>query len=327
MPLRAVIAFALVAPWAIWAVVRLAGLESGYPGVAAMAFTPYAALGAAVATAIALLLRRWVAVVVAAVSAGLLLASLGPRISEDASAARTLDGPQPRLRVMTVNVRLGSASARRLVRLVRAERVDVLSLQEITSRGAAELAAAGMGELLAHQIVHHDGSAAGLGLYARFPLRFERAMREQALIATASMPGSTAGRRLELVAVHPKSPDSPADARRWRSGLRRLPPATPAGNLRILAGDFNATLDHGELRRLLDTGYADAAERAGAGLRPTWPSNRRFPPLVTIDHVLIEDRCAVGEVHVETIPGTDHRAVIAELGLGSCERAARRRGN
>ena len=49
---------------------------------------------------------------------------------------------------------------------------------------------------------------------------------------------------------------------RWRGDLRALPPATPDGPLRILAGDFNATLDHAELRRLLDTGYEDAAARS-----------------------------------------------------------------
>ena len=33
--------------------------------------------------------------------------------------------------------------------------------------------------------------------------------------------------------------------------------------MRILAGDFNATLDHAELRRLIGRGYHDAAEQAG----------------------------------------------------------------
>ena len=98
-------------------------------------------------------------------------------------------------------------------------------------------------------------------------------------------------------------------------GSARLPPATPDGRLRILAGDFNATLDHAELRRVLDTGYQDAAAQVGAGLHGTWPHGRRFPPPVTIDHVLADERLGVRAVSIHTIPGTDHRAVLAELEL------------
>ena len=42
--------------------------------------------------------------------------------------------------------------------------------------------------------------------------------------------------------------------------------------MRLLVGDFNATLDHAALRRLLDTGYRDAASVVGQGMTPTcWP--------------------------------------------------------
>ena len=64
--------------------------------------------------------------------------------------------------------------------------------------------------------------------------------------------------------------------------------------MRGLAGDFNATLDHAELRRVLDRGYRDAAEQAGVALRPTWPTGKRIlPTLVTIDHVLADRRVQV----------------------------------
>jgi hypothetical protein len=52
----------------------------------------------------------------------------------------------------------------------------------------------------------------------------------------------------------------------WRYELRTLPHATPAGELRLLMGDFNATLDHDELRSLIATGYHDAADTTGTGL-------------------------------------------------------------
>jgi len=81
----------------------------------------------------------------------------------------------------------------------------------------------------------------------------------------------------------------------------------------VLAGDFNATLDHAELRRLLDRGYHDVAEQAGTALRPTWPAGRTIPTQVTIDHVLADRRIRVVSARSVAIPGSDHRGVLTEL--------------
>ena len=104
----------------------------------------------------------------------------------------------------------------------------------------------------------------------------------------------------------------------WDADLHALPPADSHGPLRILAGDFNATLDHADLRRVLAGGYEDAASVVGAGLRPTWPTGRLVPPTVAIDHVLADERAGVRAVSVHGLPGTDHRAVLAELVLPRC---------
>jgi endonuclease/exonuclease/phosphatase (EEP) superfamily protein YafD len=101
----------------------------------------------------------------------------------------------------------------------------------------------------------------------------------------------------------------------WEWGVRNQARGDAPGPPRILAGDFNATLDHAELRRLLDTGYTDAAAEVGAGLKGTWPHGRRFPPPVAIDHVLADSRAGVKAFSVHAITGTDHRAVLAELVL------------
>src|SRR3954451_20396616 len=96
----------------------------------------------------------------------------------------------------------------------------------------------------------------------------------------------------------------------------RALPGSGDGGLRILAGDFNATLDHAELRRLLGRGYRDAAEQAGSGLHMTWPAGKSLPPAVlAIDHVLADRRVRVASARTVAIPGSDHRGVLAELVL------------
>ncbi|MGC4818989.1 endonuclease/exonuclease/phosphatase family protein [Micromonospora sp. DT63] len=102
----------------------------------------------------------------------------------------------------------------------------------------------------------------------------------------------------------------------WRADLIAQPPATPGGGLRILAGDFNSTLDHGPLRALLRTGYVDAADATGTGLTGTWgPYDGDLIPPVTIDHVLVDRRIAANKVEVFGLGGSDHRPVLATLRL------------
>ncbi|MFG1701563.1 endonuclease/exonuclease/phosphatase family protein [Nonomuraea sp. M3C6] len=82
----------------------------------------------------------------------------------------------------------------------------------------------------------------------------------------------------------------------------------------MLAGDFNATLDHLPMRDLLAAGYRDAADVMGRGFLATWPQSSKMPG-VTIDHVLADSRMAVREFGVAGLKGTDHRPVFAELRL------------
>jgi endonuclease/exonuclease/phosphatase family metal-dependent hydrolase len=79
----------------------------------------------------------------------------------------------------------------------------------------------------------------------------------------------------------------------------------------LLLGDFNATLDHAPLRRLIGSGYRDAADTVGAGLSPTWPADSL--PVVALDHVLADARIGVGAVSTHPVPDTDHRALAATL--------------
>jgi endonuclease/exonuclease/phosphatase family metal-dependent hydrolase len=124
-----------------------------------------------------------------------------------------------------------------------------------------------------------------------------------------------AGPEVEVVGTHPSAPTGSQQAAGWHRGLRSLPRPERRGPVRVLLGDFNATLDHAALRDLLDGGYVDAAAAVGKGLTPTWPRGRLLAPTVAIDHVLVDSRVRVREVGIHELPGSDHRAVSAELVL------------
>jgi endonuclease/exonuclease/phosphatase (EEP) superfamily protein YafD len=310
--MRKLLAWLLVAACAAWVAVRLLGLERGFPLVPLVAFTPFATVAAVALIAVVALLRQRAAAAVATLLAVALVVTVAPRALGGPSDPEGEAGP--RLRVLSVNMHFGTGSPEALVELVRRTRADVLSVQELTPELARALDTAGLAELMPERILLDQTRASGIGLYGRVPLEPGSApgvRRNPVAVGTMGMPG---GPPVEVVAVHATAPLRRQIAG-WRRDLRSFPGATEDGPLRILAGDFNATLDHAELRRLIDTGYEDAAAEVGAGLRGTWPHGRRFPPPVAIDHVLADRRCGVRAFSVHPIPGTDHRAVLAELVL------------
>jgi endonuclease/exonuclease/phosphatase (EEP) superfamily protein YafD len=306
---RTVVAWVVVFPWAAWAVVRVLGLERGYPFVQLMAYTPYVAPLALAGGVLAALLRRWAPAVLAAATVVVLAALLAPRAIGDGSEA---SADRPRLRVMTANAYRGTVQPEALVELVRRERVDVLAVQELTPELADGLERAGLAELLAHGAAA-PGRRGGSGLYSRLPLRglppFQGAKSDMAA-AAVDVPGAAPVR---VISVHVEAPLDGDAIAGWRADLRNLPAAPPNGPVQLLAGDFNSTLDHDALRELVGRGYRDAAEAAGAGFRWTWRDGRAPP--VTIDHVLVSERSAVLDVAVRELPRGDHRAVLATIAL------------
>lgn len=81
----------------------------------------------------------------------------------------------------------------------------------------------------------------------------------------------------------------------------------------IIAGDFNATLDHAPMKDL--GGCADAALEAGIGGVSTWPTSSHTTLLGSpIDHVLADSATwRARSASVLTLSGSDHRALVVEL--------------
>ncbi|MGC5021120.1 endonuclease/exonuclease/phosphatase family protein [Micromonospora sp. DT47] len=299
-----------VVPGVGWAAVRLAGLERG-PLVQAVAFTPYVAGWSMLALVLALALRRRWPAVLAAVVALVLVGAVAPRALSSGQPA----AGGPTLRVLTANLLKGGGDARTLVDLVRRHRVDVLAVQEFTPQVQVALDQQGLADLLPHRQLNAEVGTTGSGLYSRFPLsaggfRRNAGFAFSQAYATAAVPGAPP---LRVESAHPAAPYAVEVVDEWFTDLRAQPRATPDGPLSILAGDFNATLDHAPLRALLRSGYVDAA---GAGLTGTWGPYDGDPiPPVAIDHVLVDQRIAVTAATVHPVPGSDHRAVLATLRL------------
>jgi endonuclease/exonuclease/phosphatase family metal-dependent hydrolase len=316
-----VISWAVAGGLATWAVARLAAVDrvqraepvavpvvAATPHVAAVA--PFAALGLRLA-------RRRGPAALAALAATALGLMVQPR---------KVPRPQPAagggvLRVLSANMYFGEGDAEVIVALVREAGADVLCLQELTADAVTRLRQAGLDELMPHTLLELRGSkpaSNGSGIYSRFPLGEGPAVPPSMMAQPTALLELPDGDEVELMCVHPCAPGVRrwGGPTRWHAELKALPP--PGKLPRVLAGDFNSTLDHAVFRGVLRLGYADAAQQTGNALVPTWQwpgKNDGKRALLPLDHVLVSPGCAVRAFSVHAVPGSDHRAVYVEIQL------------
>jgi endonuclease/exonuclease/phosphatase (EEP) superfamily protein YafD len=293
---------------ALLLVVRAARLDTGTVFAVPIVLLPYVAVVTVAFTLLLLVAKAWRLAVVAGLLAVLQIVWLVPRVVADAGE---VPAGAPRMRVATCNTHRGQVDAAALVKLVRDQRIDVLALEELTDDGIRALDAAGMRELMPFQELHPEQDSS---LYSRRPLTDAGLLDRPTAWKQVTAQVSVGGRSVRVIAVHTYYPAGDAD--RWTQDMRALQTeAVGDGGGLVMLGDFNATLDHGPMRELLSAGLTDTADELGHGLTPTWPENATMPPFVQLDHVL-HGRALTGvSVRWYTLPGTDHRAVVAELAL------------
>lgn len=118
-----------------------------------------------------------------------------------------------------------------------------------------------------------------------------------------------------IVAVHAVAPRM-NEMDQWTSDLRWIADQCPVGDV-ILAGDFNATVDHMAPLGVDggDMGYCrDVASRTGNGMSGTWPSSLPALAGAPIDHVMAtENWTPSGSVVLDDAGGSDHRALVVQL--------------
>jgi endonuclease/exonuclease/phosphatase (EEP) superfamily protein YafD len=118
-----------------------------------------------------------------------------------------------------------------------------------------------------------------------------------------------------VAAFHSVAP-VPGSVPDWRSDLALLRQWCAGPTPAIVAGDFNATLDHSSLRDAM-SGCGDAGAQHGQGLVPTWGPTARARALIgpQIDHVIANHGITAESFDVHDIDGSDHRAIVSRLRL------------
>jgi endonuclease/exonuclease/phosphatase (EEP) superfamily protein YafD len=207
-----------------------------------------------------------------------------------------------------------------LAHVVLGQRADVVVLPETTEatgRATVDLLAAQGREMT--MLARHSGDAAqqatvllvstALGDYTIT----EDAPSKHATFRAEPVDAPSGVPAPPIIAAHPFPPSTPGSMSLWRSEgawVRDACLDTPGV---IVAGDFNATLDHPQLRGLAPC--VDAAQQVGAAALGTWPTSLPTWLAAPIDHVLVDGRVwqVTSFAVLPATGGSDHRPVVAHL--------------
>ncbi|WP_410873161.1 endonuclease/exonuclease/phosphatase family protein [Nocardia sp. A7] len=279
------------------------------PLVLAASGAPYLICGAVLGAVGFAAIRQWIATGVAVVVVAAGIATQAPLYFAEPGG----DG-QP-IMAMQANLLFDGADPTVLVEQVRTRDIAILTVNELTRTAVESLTSAGLDQLLPHRFLAPGRTASGTGIWSRFPLsdtvEYDGYVLNQ-VSATATVPDVGP---VSIYAFHPVPPVY--DTGVWADELSRLHEILRralADRPAIVGGDFNATYDHARFRAMASGRFADAAVQAGAGHLVTYPTDKRIPPLVGIDHFLLANAYATS-VDTVAVPGADHRALVARIVL------------
>ena len=274
--------------------------------------SPFLMLAAPVAIVVLSWGRRWVLAAVAVVLTVVLVALQLPWY-----VGSTPNAPSATVRVMTINMLYGLADPAAIAR-VADQSADILLTQELTPEAAQRLSQAGIETTFPYQAIDARPVSAGVGIYSRYPITASTRIGGFTLaLVSARVRVPTVARDVTVLSVHLDAP-WPRPIIGWQRDIAKFPGTladvaaqAPAATV-LVAGDFNSTIDMKPFRQLLTNGYQDAAWQAGSGRIFTYPANKRYPPVLGIDHVLTRNATAVSTSTVE-LPGSDHRALLTTV--------------
>ena len=294
------------------------GLGHRFPFVATVAFRPQAALAAAAA---GLLLTPWrrarpvAAALGTAAAAGLTATATARRPARARPDRATAAGPPVELVILAANVLHGQADCSALSTLIERARPDFVVLSEAGADFRDKLMPAL--EVLGYRswvsTEPEAGDSRSVTLLAGPRTGGVRVRAASALhLAHLEATGGLLGART-LYAVHTAAPIGRRLTAQWSHDLEVLGRWCAAPVAPVVAGDLNATLDHGPLRSAL--GGCRGAAGAGRGLVGTFPT--RLPRYlgIQIDHILVPVDASTSRFEIVELPGSDHRGVLATVRL------------
>jgi len=138
----------IVVPFLFWSALPLLEWDTHRYTAALVALSQYVVPVGVGLGLFGLILRRWLITAVVLLATTVMAVSVAPRALPDAPSGVAGES----VKVLSLNMFFGRADAEQVVRLVREENVDIISLQELDQHAVTALDRAGLREVLPHRV-------------------------------------------------------------------------------------------------------------------------------------------------------------------------------
>jgi endonuclease/exonuclease/phosphatase (EEP) superfamily protein YafD len=292
-------------------------LDRWSPFTQLVAFRPLIVVAVAALTLVLALVtlglrKAWPFPVAMLVVVGLGASMLVPRMIAD-----PLPTSGAELKVLSFNVYEGQADVQDIADLIHEQRPDVVSFPEAGERFRAKLQPLieDIGYTTRSSVQNPRGQDVDSVTAAVSPRLGDVSFEVGKMGGWSPFPylevsGGGLG-NLTFVAFHSVAP-TPGSVEQWETDLGGLAPWCSGDAPYVIAGDYNATMDHSVLREAT-AGCADAASQRGSSLTATWPTSTPRWLGTEIDHVFANAGTQAESYEVLDLPGSDHRAVLTTL--------------
>lgn len=292
---------------------ELFGLDELTPLTQLAAFRPQILVVVLVLALLMLVRRGWR---IAAALIGVLgLVGVALTVPRQLSGARPAPEGARELTVMVANVLGGGASAADVAELIRERKPDLVSLPEAQVDVREEIRAQ-----LQDQQYKGFTTQPSRAVPSATSVLVSAALGD---VTIAAEPGTTFGTvvvtggnlgAIRLIAYHgyPPLPDAVTT---WKKDLQKVRHWCAQDPPLVIAGDFNATVDHADFRHALGGYCRSVGPSVGRGLLGTWPADQPAVLRTQIDHVVVSRQLQPRRFTTYPIRGTDHRAVVATVAV------------
>lgn len=225
------------------------------------------------------------------------------------------DRPDGAARIATANVYIGNPDPVSLINEILAEDPDIIMLQEMSPRIWALLKTLPQLEEFTFRNVNARDNPDGTVLLSRLPAR-ETGNVPLGSNAATSAEINIDGTWVRVINLHISAPISDGLIARGKTQLRELRTAVDASATPVvIAGDFNATVQHARFQDLMGDNLQDAHQLAGRGFGATWRHHRLdgLPPILRIDHILLTEQLDAIHSWTGDTTGSDHEVLFADV--------------
>ncbi len=217
------------------------------------------------------------------------------------------DGVDKEIRLMQFNLSFRNRKLESVVELIRHQRPDVITLQEVTRRTGEVISR--LSDEYPYHIYCPFSAVGGVAVLSRYPVMSGKSQGCIKGEGLAWLQILVDGRPLSIASLHLHWPfpyGQHSQLTRLERHFRNIPRPV------LIAGDFNAAPWSNAITRITNATDTHVSDELLFSF--SYPLIRYLPSInLPIDHVLLPDQCKITKIELGPTSGSDHHSVFTRI--------------